>query len=130
MSCCLPSCFWPRNWRLWQFCQRNGAGKKLNDCTDEEPLKRSDMATDSGNDATEIFPYLYLGGLGNRNTKFLTERKITAIINGGIFAHLSYISVLIQSTYSDFDSTLSFYAYVKSVCNALELHSAILVLCF
>ena len=49
---------------------------------DEEKTNATDVECNSSYDATEIFPYLYLGGLGNRSTDFLTEKNITGIING------------------------------------------------
>ena len=47
--------------------------------------KRTDVENRPIDDATEILPHLYLGGLGNRNSRFLTEKKITSIINGNVF---------------------------------------------
>ena len=46
--------------------------------------QQTDAGSQSMSDATEILPHLYLGGLGNRNSWFLTEKKITSIINGKV----------------------------------------------
>ena len=36
----------------------------------------------SRDDASEVYPFLYIGNLASRNTKFLTEKDIVLIING------------------------------------------------
>ena len=42
----------------------------------------------SRDDASEVYPFLYIGNLASRNTKFLTEKNIVLIINGKLLSCL------------------------------------------
>ena len=62
----------------WKRC----CSQKSTNVEVDEPGEVNDNMANSNCEATEIFPFLFLGGLGNRTTEFLSGKHITSIVNG------------------------------------------------
>ena len=77
----------------WE-CKMFGKNKKDREETYRRNQEKTVVANLTKNvysrdDASEVYPFLYIGNLASRNTKFLTEKNIVLIINGKPLSSIS-----------------------------------------